>query len=178
MGKKKKKNKDLGPKRKRLKREARLKQARIWVDNYEGKNIIKGYRNWFAVDLECALKELEMVGYPVSIKQKEYVKRATAERQRERQLRKERRDAHKQALLDDDWSDETFAFIAGYTPGGAPFGITHEEIEREEKRAEEELQKEIREWEKDFADCDDKDNGSLDKNKDKDLDVSDEDLPF
>ncbi|MEK3988533.1 MULTISPECIES: hypothetical protein [Robertmurraya] len=26
-------------------------------------------------------------------------------------------------------SDETFAFIAGYTEGGAPYGITHEEMD-------------------------------------------------
>lgn len=30
-------------------------------------------------------------------------------------------------------SDETFAFIAGYTESGIPFGITHEEWELEEK---------------------------------------------
>jgi len=27
-------------------------------------------------------------------------------------------------------SDENFAFIAGFTSGGAPFGITHEEMKR------------------------------------------------
>jgi hypothetical protein len=35
-------------------------------------------------------------------------------------------------------SDETFAFIVGYTSGGFPYGITHEEmdeIERNEKNA-------------------------------------------
>lgn len=35
-------------------------------------------------------------------------------------------------------SDETYAFIAGFTSGGAPYGITHEEmaeIEREEREA-------------------------------------------
>ena len=34
-------------------------------------------------------------------------------------------------------SDENFAFIAGFTSGGTPYGITHEEMERieiEEKR--------------------------------------------
>ncbi|RBP03869.1 hypothetical protein [Rossellomorea aquimaris] len=30
-------------------------------------------------------------------------------------------------------SDETLAFIAGYTDGGFPFGITHEEMEDIEK---------------------------------------------
>ena len=26
------------------------------------------------------------------------------------------------------YSDENFAFIVGYTSGGAPYGVTHEEI--------------------------------------------------
>nr|WP_309098370.1 hypothetical protein [Fredinandcohnia onubensis] len=29
--------------------------------------------------------------------------------------------------------DETFAFIAGYTPGGAPYGMTREEMEERTK---------------------------------------------
>lgn len=38
-------------------------------------------------------------------------------------------------LLNDwDESDEYFAFIAGYTENGAPFGITHEEWEEIEER--------------------------------------------
>jgi hypothetical protein len=32
-------------------------------------------------------------------------------------------------------SDADFACIAGYTPGGAPFGVTWEEMEAIEKRA-------------------------------------------
>lgn len=31
-------------------------------------------------------------------------------------------------------SDETFAFIAGYTSGGVPFGITWEEMEAIDQR--------------------------------------------
>ena len=30
-------------------------------------------------------------------------------------------------------SDENFAFIAGYTSGGAPYGLTHEEMAELEK---------------------------------------------
>jgi len=29
--------------------------------------------------------------------------------------------------------DENFAFIAGYTPGGAPYGLTYEEMAEPEK---------------------------------------------
>ena len=31
-------------------------------------------------------------------------------------------------------ADETFAFIAGYTSGGVPYGVTWEEMEEIEKR--------------------------------------------
>jgi len=31
------------------------------------------------------------------------------------------------------FSDENFAFIAGYTSGGAPYGLTHEEMAELEK---------------------------------------------
>ena len=39
-------------------------------------------------------------------------------------------------------SDETFAFIAGYTSGGVPYGVTWEEMEEIERRDTELLGKE------------------------------------
>ena len=42
---------------------------------------------------------------------------------RNRKLKKEKIDEH--VKLD---SDENFAFIAGFTSGGAPYGLTHEEM--------------------------------------------------
>lgn len=52
-----------------------------------------------------------------------------------RKRKKKRVDKKKK--LDEEWleepmSDENFAFIAGYTSGGFPFGITHEEAEEME----------------------------------------------
>lgn len=38
-------------------------------------------------------------------------------------------------------SDETFAFIAGYTEGGVPFGTTWEELELEPFASPEEIEK-------------------------------------
>lgn len=37
--------------------------------------------------------------------------------------------------LEDPESDETFQYIAGYTEGGAPFGITWEEARSIEEKA-------------------------------------------
>ena len=50
------------PKRKRLKRHARLVQAKTWFSSYTGKNPIKGYAKWFGVDWLCALTELKLSG--------------------------------------------------------------------------------------------------------------------
>lgn len=49
-------------------------------------------------------------------------------KKRNRKLKKEKIDEHVE--LD---SDENFAFIAGHTSGGAPYGLTHEEMAELEK---------------------------------------------
>lgn len=50
--------KNLRPRRKRMKRSNRLQAAKHWVPTYNGKNIIRGYQNWFGVDFQCAVHEL------------------------------------------------------------------------------------------------------------------------
>lgn len=54
MGKGKNKSSST-PKRKRYNKNDRAEQ-------YNGKNIAKGYSNWFGVDLVCAINELEVLG--------------------------------------------------------------------------------------------------------------------
>jgi hypothetical protein len=44
MGKRKKKDRNLGPRRKRMRRPARLMAAVKWRAGYAGKNIVRGYR--------------------------------------------------------------------------------------------------------------------------------------
>jgi hypothetical protein len=108
------------PKRKRLTRETRLIAAKIWVKSYNGKKIISGYSKWFGVNKICAIKELRLLGISIS-------------EDLEKQIRKslqEKKTIKMEPIINND-SDENFAFIAGYTSGGAPFGITHEEIEKD-----------------------------------------------
>ena len=52
-----------------------------------------------------------------------------AEQKRQEHLRRER-EAKKQQSFYDRFpdSDDRFYFIAGYTPGGAPYGVTWEEM--------------------------------------------------
>jgi hypothetical protein len=128
---KKKKNKYLGPKRKRMNRSQRLQSAVEWMKKYEGKNIVKSYSKWYGVNTFCAMTELEKLGMKFSEKRKTQLCQGEVDRGSQKQLRKMRREALREVNYD---SDETFAFIAGYTDGGFPFGITYEEMEEYERK--------------------------------------------
>jgi hypothetical protein len=128
----KRKKKPLPPRHKRMKRPARLQAARVWLAKYPGKNVVKAYRKHFAVDILCALIELPRLGIKLD---PEYVERVRSSEQSRIEARRRERERKKAAATPaefDEDSDETFAYIAGYTTGGVPFGITWEEmVERE-----------------------------------------------
>ncbi len=120
--------KKLGPRRKRLRRASRLESAKHWIPTYVGKNIIRGYQNWYGVDIQCAVYELKMLKIKID---EQYVSRVL-EAMTHRLVAKKRnleKKAEGASLLDWCDSDENFYYIAGYTPGGAPYGITWEEAE-------------------------------------------------
>ena len=120
----------LPPRRKRMKRAARLASARHWLPTYEGKNIVRGYARWFGVGLECALNEVQLLGVAVD---PDYVQRL-----RETMRQRVRSKPHKEPTAKEptapdvpdgygsEWDDE-FAYLAGFTSSGAPYGITWEE---------------------------------------------------
>ena len=83
-------------------REARLRKARQWALTYEGSHIVRAYRKRFKVDYSCALNDLEAIGA----------------------LGPEKLAFHDRYPD----SDDTFFFIAGYTSGGAPYGVTWAEM--------------------------------------------------
>ena len=128
MARRRTQKKALPPRRKRMKREARLQSASHWIPTYAGKNLlVRGYARWFGVDLLCAVKELRMLGVEVSADYEAKL-RATM------QARQSRRWPAPQAEQE-PWPlecDEFHAFIAGYTSGGFSYGITWEEWERME----------------------------------------------
>ena len=113
-----------------MKRDVRLQSAKNWIPTYEGKNIVRGYAKWYGVDLLCSIIELRMLGIHVDENYEVNVRRsieAGAKQRRQRRL------ARKEAAFDDPYpdSDATFAYIAGYTSWGFPYGVTWEEIEEE-----------------------------------------------
>jgi len=109
------------PKRKRLIRKTRLQVAEIWIKKYNGKKIISGYSKWFGVDKICAINELRLLGIIIS---------EDLEKQVRKSLQNKNNLKTKEPTINND-GDENFAFIAGYTPGGMPYGITREDIEKE-----------------------------------------------
>lgn len=131
MGKRNKKLSNT-PGHKRLKRSGRLQAAKHWIQKYNGVNLIKGYSKHFGVDKLCAVRELEMIGYTFSDAYKQELTNANIQMQLKTKKRNAAKKQKRQQLEEDFWnedSDEIFAFIAGYTAGGAPYGITWEEEE-------------------------------------------------
>ncbi|MFD1849068.1 hypothetical protein [Oceanobacillus bengalensis] len=130
MGKRKKKQNTNTPRHKRLNRPRRLDAAKHWIPKYPGKNLVNGYSKHFAVNKLCAVRELEMIGYNFDDNYKQKLKDAELQKQIQTERRKE---AKRQQFEEELWedSDETFAFIAGYTDSGAPYGITWEEWNEE-----------------------------------------------
>src|ERR1700730_18943362 len=117
------------PRRKRMTRRGRLSAAKAtrWVEQYKGKDIVAGYANWFAVDQPCAVIELRMRGVTIDAERESRMKAAIEARTAERKRRLELRAQARLEQLPPN-SDETFAFIAGYTSAGAPYWIHFAEL--------------------------------------------------
>ena len=123
------------PNRKKYNKEQRLAAAEKWIPTYRGENLVKGYSNWFGVDKICAINELELLGQEIDPIYKTQIYK----------LEIEKEDA-KTGNFDEPadfevepfytWQDSDYYFIAGYTSGGVPYGITWEEYEREYKEDE------------------------------------------
>ena len=120
------KKKSKKPQRKTMKRSFRLQVAKHWIPKYDGKNIVKGYKKRFNVDLLCAATELEMLGIKVDSKYVEQLKIEEENRRKINEIKKMKKQEKEQFDLYPD-SDEYFYFIAGYTDNGISYGITWEE---------------------------------------------------
>ncbi len=108
-----------------MKRQGRLSSAPSWMKQYNGKNLVKGYAKHFGVDKRCAVVELQMLGVEIDKSYIAELERSMRAREEAKRRRKEKRDLEETVSS----SDETFAFIAGYTSGGAPYGLTWKEME-------------------------------------------------
>lgn len=113
------------PKRKRLTKQARLYSATGWITKYNGKNIIAGYAKWYGVDKICAINELKSIGVVISEMLENQVIASHKSRIEQKRRLRENKKIPNETFIE---SDDNFAFIVGYTSGGFPFGMTHEEF--------------------------------------------------
>jgi hypothetical protein len=117
------------PKRKRFRKPARLASAQNWLPAQAGRTarqIAASYRKRYGVDWQAAILELQTLGLTFDEGWLIQIRKTLENAQRARAAANEAR-KQKAALQDLADSDENFAFIAGYTPGGFPYGITWEE---------------------------------------------------
>lgn len=96
--------------------------ARQWLTAYQGSNLVRGYRTWYGVSEVCAITELRMLGIQIDESRLEQARRNEQERAARRQRR---RQGHAQT----DGRADGFAFFAGHTLGGAPYGVQQEEAD-------------------------------------------------
>lgn len=105
-------------------RNARLEAAKQWIKTYSGKNIVKGYARWYAVDLLCAIKELRMINVTIDAGYEAQVKKSMEAQSKWKQ---QKRADKKKEDITNSYSDDEFFFIAGYTSNGVPYGIMRED---------------------------------------------------
>ena len=117
----------------------RKAKAEKWVTEYDGTayggDIIKAYRKKFAVDRMKAVAELQLLGVSLTKEQidrekaavKAYQELQKAKKAKRKKNREQKRMKKDIPIFHED-QDDTFYYIAGYTFGGAPYGITWEEM--------------------------------------------------
>ena len=127
-----KKKKSLPPRLKRMKRTDRLQSAKHWLQEFNGENVIRAYRKRYGVDWLCAVKELNMLGVELdSIYVKKLQETVESQIKWNQRRKLEKQKEEEQLCNRYFYSDENFFFIARYTSGGIPYGITWEEAENE-----------------------------------------------
>lgn len=103
-----------------LTKKERLQLAPSYLSTLkEGSSIIKRYALHYRIPKVEALEELKTLGYQFS---EEYLENFNFD---DRHLRPRRKDY----FYEEPTSDAYFAFIAGYTDSGIPYGITWEEAD-------------------------------------------------
>lgn len=110
-------------------RKYRLQSAKDWIKTYSGNNIVKGYSKKYSVDKLCAVKELRLIGVEISDEYERQLRQSLESLKLQRLSFKKKRENELNACCEFE-SDENFAMIIGYTSGGFPYGVTHEEMEQ------------------------------------------------
>ena len=110
-------------------KETRLRKGKQWLLTYTGspKRMNKHYRERFHVGAVTAAKDLQELGVNYTQEQLDQIKQAEEQRLRQRKMEREAKEREQLAERYED-CDGRFAFIDGYTDGGAPYGVMWEEV--------------------------------------------------
>jgi len=120
-----------------MNRAQRLQEARVWLLGQAGQEpaqIGAAYRRWYGVDWLCAIEELSRLGVNFDPEWTERLKTSLEGQQRARTAKRAAKLRPEALTRCDEDSDEIFAFIAGYTPGGFAYGVTWAEWENLEQK--------------------------------------------
>jgi hypothetical protein len=100
----------------------RKKKAKLWIKTYTGTDIVKDYRKHFlGVDVACAVRELQEIGYQF---EPGYEKKVLFdEAARINMIHRQKEKKRQSEANNNDFQDDNFFYIAGYTSGGAPYGV-------------------------------------------------------
>ena len=112
---------------KEMQSKERLKVVKRWAESVDTAEKIKSYMEFFGVNKLCAANELLQVGVDL---QEKYAHRWATRIERKALARKKKsRVKNKENLETPSFELENdFYYVAGYTEGGAPYGITFEEL--------------------------------------------------
>ena len=125
--------------KKAMKFAERKQKAEKWVTEYDdtlyGEDIIKAYRKKFAVDRMKAVEELQLLGVSLAKEQidrekaavKAYQEIQRAKRAKRKRIREQNKIQKDNPFFREE-QDDIFYYIAAYTSGGAPYGVTWEEM--------------------------------------------------
>ena len=111
---------------KTLPRNKRLNRAKQWIPQYEGQHLLKAYRKKYGVDRLTAIEDLFLLGMIDEGKRDVLSKQELDRQALVRRQREEKKGAEWAALHADQ--NDRFFYIAGYTSGGAPYGVTWKEM--------------------------------------------------
>ncbi len=124
--------------KKKLKgRERRLEKApgRVAAERGKPANVIRRYRRYFGVDRECAISEIQALGFEFDpqylLRSRESMSRNARKQKKHTPIERWEFDVYRGI---EPTSDDTYAYIAGYTSGGAAFGVTWEEMDEQCRR--------------------------------------------
>jgi hypothetical protein len=112
----------MQPRRHRVRRQARRESSRAWIASGAAVTV-KAYARRYGVDRYTAYQDLTGIGFPLPDSARQWAHRPPPQP-------RPRRSATPRALPG-DWItiDGRPCFVAGYTSGGAPYGIYLEEMD-------------------------------------------------